>query len=466
MLAIHVGNLPTVRSINFPNQVLEKTTMSPDVEFGLQTGNKPRAARVLLGVCGGIAAYKSVQLVRLLMAADIEVQVVMTRAASEFLHGRSFEAITGSVVRDSLWDRNAESAMGHIELARWADLILIAPCTAHTIARLAHGFADDLLSTLCLATPAALVLAPAMNQRMWLHPAVQDNVELLAQRGVQLLGPAEGDQACGDVGPGRMTEPEDLVRSVLDILQTQQRSKSMQGVFEGKNVLITAGPTYEDIDPVRFIANRSSGKMGYALAQAAQQMGANVQLVSGPVKLATPNGVERLSVRSAQEMYEAVLAALPEADIFIAAAAVADFRPALANSEKIKKQYQYTNGTDAAAAKPSAAAMTLELVANPDILAEVCARKTDTFCVGFAAETENLRDNAYVKRLRKGADLIAANWVGPDKGFDVEDNAFLVLGENFEVELPRSSKSVLAQQLMVIIAERLDLPLKLPNTSE
>jgi phosphopantothenoylcysteine decarboxylase/phosphopantothenate--cysteine ligase len=301
---------------------------------------------------------------------------------------------------------------------------------------------------------------------MWLHPAVQDNVELLAQRGAQFLGPAEGDQACGDVGPGRMTEPEDLVRSVIDILQTQQRSNSMQGVFEGKNVLITAGPTYEDIDPVRFIANRSSGKMGYALAQAAQQMGANVQLVSGPVRLAIPNGVERQSVRSAQEMYEAVLAALPEADIFIAAAAVADFRPAQANSEKIKKQYQYTNGTDAAATKPSAAAMTLELVANPDILAEVCARKSDTFCVGFAAETENLRDNAYVKRLRKGADLIAANWVGPDKGFDVEDNAFLVLGENFEVELPRSSKSVLAQQLMVIIAERLNLPQKLPNTSE
>jgi phosphopantothenoylcysteine decarboxylase/phosphopantothenate--cysteine ligase len=389
--------------------------------------------RILLGVSGGIAAYKAAELVRRLRDAGAEVQVVMTAAATEFVTPLTFQALSGRPVRTSLWDSAAEAAMGHIELARWADRIMIAPASADLIARLAAGMGDDLLSTLCLASAAPLWIAPAMNQQMWAHPATQANIACLRQRGATVLGPAAGDQACGETGPGRLLEAHEIVAALS--------AKAAPGVLAGRRVLVSAGPTYEDIDPVRYLGNRSSGRMGFALAAAAAAAGADVRLIAGPVHLDTPSGVVRSDVRSAQAMRDAVLANLDWCEVFIAAAAVADYMPATVATAKIKK---------------SAAARTLELVPTPDILAEVGQRSKRPFLVGFAAETELLERYALDKLERKRLDLVIANQVGrADIGIDAEDNELLVLWPQGRQLFPRASKTELARALVLLIAERL-----------
>jgi phosphopantothenoylcysteine decarboxylase/phosphopantothenate--cysteine ligase len=389
--------------------------------------------RILLGISGGIATYKSCELVRRLRDLDAEVRVVMTEGATHFVSPTTFQALSGQSVRVSLWDEGAEAAMGHIELARWAERILIAPASADVIARLAHGHADDLLTTLCLATAAPLYLAPAMNQQMWAHPAVQANLDLLRQRGIHVLGPAAGDQACGDVGSGRMLEPHELRDALVASFGNQ--------VLAGLNVLVSAGPTYEDIDPVRFIGNRSSGRMGFAVAAAAAQAGAMVSLVAGPVSLATPAGVmRRIDVRSAAQMHAAVLEASAQADIYIGAAAVGDYRPLEVSSHKLKKH--------------DGAALTLQLGENPDILASLSAQATHPFLVGFAAETQDVANYAQHKLQRKGLDMIAANQVGEGLGFEAADNALSLYWAGGAVELPRAAKPELARQLIAQVAER------------
>lgn len=387
--------------------------------------------RILLGVTGGIAAYKSPDLVRRLREQGAEVQVVMTAAAREFVTAATFQAVSGRPVRTELWDAAAEAAMGHIELARWAQLVLVAPASADFLARLSAGLADDLLSTLCLATEAPIAVAPAMNRVMWANIATRTNVATLQQRGVQILGPAEGDQACGEVGAGRMLEPLDLVDRAGLLLRGG-------GPLRGRRVLITAGPTRERIDPVRFISNRSSGKMGFAVAQAAREAGAEVVLVSGPVSLPTPAGIRRIDVESAAEMLNAVLGEVEGADIFISTAAVADYRPASAAEQKIKK---------------TSDRMDLSMERTPDVLATVAARPNRPFVVGFAAETESVEQHARAKLLKKNLDMIAANEVGHDKAFDCEDNQLLILWRAGRRELPRASKVTLARQLVALIAE-------------
>jgi phosphopantothenoylcysteine decarboxylase/phosphopantothenate--cysteine ligase len=389
---------------------------------------------ILLGVTGGIAAYKSPELVRRLRERGAEVQVVMTAAAREFITPTTFQAVAGRSVRSDLWDAAAEAAMGHIELARWADAVLIAPASADFLARLAAGLADDLLTTLCLATAAPIAVAPAMNHLMWANPATHANITTLAERAVQIFGPAEGDQACGESGPGRMLEPLELVARVESLLAPAQ------GALAGRRVLITAGPTRERIDPVRFISNRSSGKMGFAVAQAAREAGASVVLVSGPVSLPTPAGVVRVDVESAADMLTAVLRELPGTDVFISTAAVADYRPARAAGQKIKKT------TD-----------TLELAMErtADVLATVAARSDRPFVVGFAAETEAVEQNARTKLMKKNLDMIAANEVGHDKVFDSEDNQLIVLSRGARHELARASKLSLARGLIALIAQEL-----------
>ncbi|HXF07144.1 MAG TPA: bifunctional phosphopantothenoylcysteine decarboxylase/phosphopantothenate--cysteine ligase CoaBC [Candidatus Acidoferrales bacterium] len=389
--------------------------------------------RILLGVTGGIAAYKSAELVRRLRERGAEVQVVMTESATAFITPLTLQALSGRAVRTSLMDPQAEAAMSHIELARWADCILIAPASADFIARLAHGLADDLLSTVCLASEAPLVVAPAMNRVMWQHPATQANCAVLAARGVRLLGPAEGEQACGEVGAGRMLEPMALVEA----LNVPPPAVDLRGL----TVLVTAGPTREPLDPVRFLTNRSSGKMGYAVAEAARDAGADVILVSGPVHLAAPAGVTCLRVETAQAMRAAVLQHLAAADLFIAAAAVADYRPVTRAADKIKK-----NGEP----------LTLSLEPTPDILAEVAGRPDRPFTVGFAAETERLAEYAEAKRRRKNLDMIAANQVDDrGLGFDSDDNALTVFWEGGSLALPRQSKRALASALLAVIAERM-----------
>ena len=389
---------------------------------------------ILLGVTGGIAAYKSPDLVRRLRERGAEVQVVMTRGAREFVTPTTFQAVSGRTVRSDLWDAAAEAAMGHIELARWADAVLIAPASADFLARLAAGFADDLLATLCLATAAPVAVAPAMNHLMWSHAATRANIAMLAARGVQVYGPGEGDQACGEEGVGRMLEPVDLASRVQALLLPAD------GALAGRRVLITAGPTRERIDPVRFISNRSSGKMGFAVAQAAREAGATVVLVAGPVSLPTPAGVTRIDVESAADMLTAVLRELPGTEVFISTAAVADYRPARAAEQKIKKT------TD-----------TLELAMErtADVLATVAARSERPFVVGFAAETEAIEQNARTKLLKKNLDMIAANEVGHDKAFDCEDNQLIVLSRSARHELARAGKLTLARGLIALIAQEL-----------
>ena len=386
---------------------------------------------ILLGVTGGIAAYKSADLVRRLRERGAEVQVVMTDGAREFVTPMTFQALSGRPVRTDLWDPTAEASMGHIELARWADLVLIAPATADFLARLAGGRADDLLATTCLATAAPIALAPAMNQQMWANPATQANVALLKERGVHVFGPGTGDQACGEVGAGRMLEPTELAALADSTLVPS-------GVLSGRRVLLTAGPTREPIDPVRFISNRSSGKMGFAVAQAAREAGAEVVMICGPVALATPAGVRRVDVESAADMLAAVQAEVRPDDIFISTAAVADYRPAQAAAQKIKKTEE---------------SLALQMARTTDIIGTLAAGPArPAFVVGFAAETDTVEQNARSKMLRKNLDMIAANEVGHDKAFDCADNELIVLWRSGRKLLPRNAKTQLARELIEIIA--------------
>ncbi len=399
--------------------------------------------RVLLGVTGGIAAYKSAELVRRLREGGAEVQVVMTEGARRFVTPMTFQALSGRPVRTDLWDEAGEAAMGHIELARWADRILVAPATADFIARLAHGFANDLLTTLCLATDAPLSMAPAMNRLMWANAATRANVELLRSRGIAILGPGEGDQACGETGPGRMLEAADLADAVLGMVPVASPvatgTTAGRGLLAGRKVLLTAGPTRERIDPVRFITNRSSGKMGYAVAEAARDAGADVVLVSGPVNLPAPQGVRRVCVETAEQMMAAVNADLPGTDLFIAAAAVSDYRPVQVSAEKIKK---------------TSDSLLLAMSRTTDILATVAAGNPRPFVIGFAAETQNVERNALAKLEGKRLDMIAANQVGDGLAFDCDDNALTVYWPGGRRELPRAGKAELAARLVAVIAER------------
>ena len=389
---------------------------------------------ILLGITGGIAAYKTPDLVRRLIERGGDVQIVMTASAAEFVTDTALQAVSGRAVRANLWDKEAERAMSHIELARWADVVLIAPATAEVMARIVSGGAPDLLTTICLATEAPIAVAPAMNHVMWSNPATQANRRVLEERGVHILGPGVGSQACGETGAGRMLEPDAIAAAVFDL--GVMRS---EGLLAGRKVVITAGPTREPIDPVRYITNRSSGKMGYAMARAAAAQGADVILVSGPVNLAVPQGVELRPVVTAQEMFETTHDCIAGADIFIAAAAVADYRPAEERSQKIKKNDE---------------TMRIELVRCPDILQSVAALDNAPFTVGFAAETENVDEYARGKLEKKKLDMIVANRVGADCGFDADDNAVNVFWADGEKRFAKSQKSELASRLIALVAER------------
>ncbi len=385
---------------------------------------------VLLGVSGGIAAYKSAELVRELQKRGAQVRVIMTHGAQEFITPLTLQALSGNPVHTQLLDEAAELGMGHIELARWADLLLIAPATADLIARLSNGRADDLLTTVALATAAPLMLAPAMNQQMWKSQATTANIHVLLERGVRMVGPADGLQACGDVGTGRMETPATIADAAGELFST--------GELVGKRVVITAGPTREALDPVRYISNNSSGKMGYALAQAAVDAGATTTLISGPVNLAAPDYTRVLDVLSAEEMLEQCLMLLPECDIFIACAAVADYRPATVRDQKIKKGPQE---------------ITLQLVRTPDIVAIVAANEHRPYTVGFAAETNDVLAYAREKMQRKGLDMIIANDVAdPSIGFSSNDNAVTAVWRDGEQILARASKSIIARQIVHLIA--------------
>ena len=403
--------------------------------------------RILLCVCGGIAAYKAVELVRRLREAGAEVQVAMTENAQRFIGAASLQAVSGVPVRGSLWDEAAEAAMGHIELARWADRVVVAPATADTLARLAHGLADDLVSTLCLATAAPLSVVPAMNHRMWLHPATQANIATLRCRGVQVIGPDDGPQACGEFGAGRLREPPEIVNELVAAFAGEPVAADLAG----QRLLISAGPTYEDLDPVRFLGNRSSGKMGFAIATAAARRGADVVLVAGPVSLPTPAGVTRIDVRSAAQMRDAVLGALP-ADIYIGAAAVADYTPRTVSPQKIKKSRASGDGTSA-----TIDTMTVELVRTSDVLAEVAAHaQRPRVVVGFAAETNDVEHYARGKLVRKGLDMIAANQVGrAGCGFESDDNALTVIDADTAHALGPGPKTLLADALLDLVRARL-----------
>ena len=405
--------------------------------------------RILLGVTGGIAAYKSAELVRRLRDHGAEVRVVMTRGACEFITPLTMQALSGKEVHTELLDHAAESGMSHIALARWCDVVLVAPASANFIARLTQGMADDLLSTLCLATAAPVVIAPAMNQQMWSNPATQANIATLGQREIIIAGPGEGSQACGEVGPGRMLEPDQLILATDQLFST--------GLLADLKMVVTAGPTREAIDPVRYITNHSSGRMGYAVARAAAEAGADVTLVSGPVTIEAPHQVRHISVDTAEQMRDAVMSDITKSDIFVAAAAVADYRCADVAEQKIKKKFDD---------------LKLLLHKNPDILAEVARLPEAPFTVGFAAETENLLDNARLKLKDKRLDMIAANQVGEDIGFNVEENMLHVFWqsgsqapENQTQEnkaqgdqtlqhqtLERAPKERLARQLIQVIA--------------
>jgi phosphopantothenoylcysteine decarboxylase / phosphopantothenate---cysteine ligase len=392
--------------------------------------------RILLGVTGGIAAYKSPDLVRRLIERGADVQVVMTAAAQRFVTPMSFQAVSGHPTRSDLWDPAAEAAMGHIELARWAQLVLIAPASADFIARLAGGRADDLLATVCMATEAPIALAPAMNRVMWANKATQANIEILTSRGIRVLGPASGNQACGEIGTGRMMEPLALAESLLT-------PPPNAGLLSGLNVLITAGPTRERLDPVRYLTNRSSGKMGFAVAEAAREAGAHVTLVTGPVQLQTPAGITRINVESARDMYAAVHRQIADADVFIAAAAVADFQPVTVAKQKIKKL---------------GVSVKLELEPCPDIVKSVADMAKRPFVVGFAAETNDVEENARSKLKRKKLDMIAANHVGDGIAFDCDDNALTVIWPGGKIDVARGPKLEVARELIALISKRLPPP--------
>jgi phosphopantothenoylcysteine decarboxylase/phosphopantothenate--cysteine ligase len=391
---------------------------------------------VLLGITGGIAAYKTPELVRRLRGRGADVQIVMTASAEEFVTATALQAVSGRPIRTNLWDKEAEASMSHIELARWADAVIIAPATAEIMARLASGAASDLLTTLCLATKAPLAIAPAMNHVMWENPAVQANRQTLEERGVRILGPDHGSQACGETGAGRMLDPDEIAAIIC---APQLASNAGSAMLSGKTVLVTAGPTREPIDPVRYISNRSSGKMGYAIARAAAAQGAKVVLISGPVSLAEPSGIDVIHVKTAQEMYTATHDNIDGIDIFVAAAAVSDYRPADTSTQKIKKNKE---------------TMRLDLVRSEDILASVVGLDDAPFTIGFAAETENVRDYALGKLKNKMLDMIVANRVGDDCGFDRDDNTIEVYWRDGEQVFPNAAKSDLAHQIMQLAGER------------
>lgn len=386
--------------------------------------------QIVLGVTGSIAAYKSADLVRRLREVGAVVRVVMTENAERFITPLTMQAVSGYPVHQALFDIHAEAAMGHIELARFADLILVAPASADFMARLANGSADDLLTTICLATPAPIALAPAMNQGMWKHTSTQANLQVLQQKGVHILGTTEGSQACGDMGPGRMLEPKDIVAKISALFIT--------GALAGLKVLVTAGPTHEAIDPVRFITNGSSGKMGYALAEAAQEAGAEVTLISGPVHLAKPQHLDVVSVVSAKDMYDQVMRNVADYDIFLAVAAVGDYRCQTIAKQKIHKDK---------------ATFALTLERNPDIVSGVGELPNKPFTVGFAAETEDVIEQAQAKRKRKNMDMIIANRVGEGLGMGSDDNAVTVIGPGLEQTFAMTSKRKLARQLITLIAK-------------
>jgi len=386
-----------------------------------------QSKRFLLGITGGIAAYKAAELARLLIQEGCDLQVVMTDSAARFVGSATFQALTGEPVFTDLWDPRVDNGMAHIELSRDRDAIIVAPASADFIAKLVHGFADDLLSTLCLARGGPLLVAPAMNRQMWENPATQRNLGQLRKDGVTVLGPAAGDQACGETGMGRLLEPEELLEGILGFLQPK--------LLAGKRVLVTAGPTFEAIDPVRGITNLSSGNMGYAIARAARDAGAEVTLISGPTRLAAPFSVARIDVVSARDMFTQVTAHVDRIDIFVSVAAVADYRPAHPAQQKIKKRNQ---------------PMSIEVTPNDDILAHVAALPDAPFCVGFAAESEKLEDHAREKRRIKKVPLLAANLVQHALG--AEDNALILFDDDGRHELPRASKLELARQLVAHVA--------------
>ena len=404
--------------------------------------NDLQGKHLVLGLTGGIACYKAAELCRAFVKEGATVQVVMTEAAEQFITPVTMQALSGRPVHTSQWDAREPNNMPHINLSREADAIVIAPCSADFMARLVHGRADELLSLMCLARPidrVPLLLAPAMNREMWAHPATQRNMEQLARDGATILGVGSGFQACGETGDGRMLEPAELLEDITAFLQPKP--------LAGRRVVITAGPTFEALDPIRGITNHSSGKMGFAIARAAREAGAHVTLVAGPVQLATPRGVTRVDVKSARQMLDATLAAVPRADVFVATAAVADWRPASESDQKIKK-----DGTGQAP--------TVTFTENPDILATVAksdrAKSRELFCVGFAAESEDLLAHATAKRARKGIPLLAGN-IGP-LTFGQDDNQLLLVDEQGATELPRAPKLQLARTLVAEIARRLKKP--------
>ncbi|MFT6418021.1 MAG: phosphopantothenoylcysteine decarboxylase/phosphopantothenate--cysteine ligase [Cognaticolwellia sp.] len=396
--------------------------------------------KILLGISGGIAAYKTPELVRRLKEKGADVRVVMTEGAKAFITPLTLQAVSANAVSDSLLDTQAELAMGHIELAKWADFILIAPATADVIAKIAAGMANDLLTTLCLATAAPIAIAPAMNQQMWHNQATQKNINTLTSWHYTLFGPGAGEQACGDVGLGRMLDVPELVELTCQALApVNDGNNAEQQPLTGQKWLITAGPTREAIDPVRYISNHSSGKMGYAIASAAQRLGADVTIISGPVSLETPPQCKKISVISAIEMHQQALTNAPTADVFVACAAVADYRIDNIASEKIKKSQD---------------TMQLNLIKNPDIVADVAALENKPFTVGFAAETQNVKHYARDKLTRKNLDMIAANNVASaGQGFNSDNNALTVFTQHDEKELPLMSKNELAQQLVQYIQQ-------------
>lgn len=416
----------------------ERKQTSAEIGPVHQFSVKLNSMNVLLGISGGIAAYKTPELVRRLRERGAEVQIVMTASASEFVTETALQAVSGRPIRSNLWDKEAEASMSHIELARWADAVLIAPATAEIMARLASGAAADLLTTVCLATEAPIAVAPAMNRVMWANAAVQSNKDTLAERGVRILGPDSGSQACGEVGEGRMLDPDDIAAIVCGPALVHSEDLALSG----KTVVMTAGPTREPIDPVRFITNRSSGKMGYAIAQAALEHGARVVLISGPTAIAAPAGVDLHRVETAQEMFAATHAHIADADIFIATAAVADYRPATMQTQKIKKKGE---------------TMTIDLVRCDDILASVAALEDAPFTVGFAAETENLREYALGKLERKKLDMIVANQVGEGKGFDNDQNEVSIYWQAGERSLGLADKQELARDILKLVAERFEI---------
>ncbi len=392
---------------------------------------------VFLGISGGIAAYKTPELVRRLRERGAEVQIVLTHSAREFVTETSLQAVSGRPIRSNIWDKEAEAAMGHIELARWADIVLIAPATAEMLSRLASGAAPDLLTTVCLATEAPLVIAPAMNRVMWANPAVQANRKTLEARGARILGPGVGSQACGEEGAGRMLEPDDIARQVMAGGPVAVKSGRPQ-LLAGKTVMVTAGPTREAIDPVRYISNRSSGKMGYRVAEAARDAGANVILISGPVSLPRPTGMDIIDIVSAEQLLDAARNNIDGVDIFIAAAAVADYQPQQVSENKIKK---------------SEVNISIDLVKSPDTLALISALPKRPFCVGFAAETEKVKEYARAKLSRKKLDMIVANKVGDNLGFDCDENSVVVLWRTGEKTFPTTAKSSLAVELIELVGE-------------